>query len=226
VPDLTLIYYTANLVPERFAAAVRAHLLEVAPGIPLVSVSHRPIEFGRNICVGEIGVCTYNVYRQVMLGAMAADTPFVACCEDDSLYTPAHFAFRPPRSDTFYYNQARWWVEPSGRFRFRDRTGMHACIADRKLMVETLTRRFARYPEPIFDKERLRAWGEPGRYEKNLNLPRVAREKFYTEGAPVLTFNHPGGLNGQRRRNATDLFADELAPWGSAKDVWSRFYGA
>jgi hypothetical protein len=223
LPELTAIYYTANLVPEPFAAAVREHLLTVLPaGTPVVSVSHRPLEFGRNICVGEIGVSTYNVYRQVLLGAMAAATEFVACCEDDTLYTPEHFAHRPPANE-FHYNKARWWVEPQGVFRWRDRTAMHACVAPRRLMVETLQARFAAYPVPLTTKRELRSWGEPGRYEGNLNLPQVRREFFRTE-VPILTFDRKGSLYGLRRWNPEDVVAERLEPWGSAAEILERFH--
>ena len=48
--DLTLLYYTANKIPETFGQNVRNHLLSLFPeGIPIISVSHKPIDFGKNI---------------------------------------------------------------------------------------------------------------------------------------------------------------------------------
>jgi hypothetical protein len=221
--DLTLIYYTANRVEEAFAARVRAHLAALAHGLdlPIISVSQRPIDFGCNICVGEIGFSTYNVYRQVLIGALAATTGYVACCEDDTLYCAEHFAVRPP-ADEFWYNMSRWWVEPQGVFRWRDRSAMHACVAPRELMVQTLQARFAAYPEPLHTKKQLRSWGEPGRYEGNLGLPPVQRA-FFNTLRTIVTFDHKGSLYGMRRWNADDVIRPELPHWGTAAGLIEEF---
>jgi hypothetical protein len=224
MPELTILYYTANRIAEAFAWNVRLHLLDVADGIPIISVSQKPLAFGKNICVGEIGFSTYNVYRQVLIGAKAAGTRWVACCEDDTLYTREHLSARPP-ADEFWYNIARWWVEPQGVFRWRNRSAMHACVAPRRLMVETLEARFAAYPAPLWTKKQLRSWGEPGRYEGNLNLPEVKRAYFKTD-EPIVTFDHKGSLYGMRRWNPDDKIEEQLAPWGSAKELLRRFCGA
>lgn len=221
-PELTIIYYTANRIEERFAARVRDHLVETAAGIPIISVTQKPVDLGRNICLGDIGFSTYNVYWQVMIGSMHADTPYVACAEDDTLYTREHFEQRPP-ADEFGYNRARWWVEPQWVFRWRNRTAMHACIALRSLMVQTLDTRFRAYPKPIFDRKKLRSWGEPGRYEGNLNLPEVKRGFFDTPAAPVVTFDHKGSLYGLRRWNKDDRIERELPYWGTAAGLIEEF---
>ena len=43
--------------------------------------------------------------RAILIGAQAASTPFVACCEDDTLYAPSHFTYRPAL-DTFAYDRS------------------------------------------------------------------------------------------------------------------------
>ena len=47
--NITLLYYTASRIPEKFGENVRQHLLETAKGKPIVSVSQKPLEFGDNI---------------------------------------------------------------------------------------------------------------------------------------------------------------------------------
>lgn len=222
--SITVLYYTANRIAPHFAAAVRAHLRDVsAEGLPVISISHEPIAFGEeNIVVGKIRPSTYHVYRQILIGARAATTEFVACAEDDCLYVRAHFDERPTAGG-FLYNKNRWWVEPSSRFRWRDRTGMHTCIVSRELLIETLETRFDRIPEPASESEaRAAGWGEPGRYEHVLKLPRVGLEYRHGPG-PVLTFNHRPSLGGLRKGQETDILERSLAPWGKARDVWKRF---
>ena len=61
--DLTMIYYTANTEDPALENNVRNFLVKQANGIPIVSVSQKPIDFGTNICVGEVGFNHYNGKR-------------------------------------------------------------------------------------------------------------------------------------------------------------------
>lgn len=242
--DLTILYYTANRIDERFAIAVRRQLLDVAsrygagPGVfpPLVSIAQQPIdfrsEFGATICVGDIGASIYNCYRQILIGAKHATTPYVACCEDDTLYVPEHFTYRPAL-DTFAYNRQRWVItrrlsadtrRREAFFYFRERTQMAMCLAPRQLLIDTLEERFAKYPVEVPHEVAKRGWGEPGRYEKNLGLAPRKLEVFRTV-APCVTFNHGESLMGRRQVQATDVLATELPVWGDANALWTRIHG-
>jgi len=229
--DLTIIYYTANRIHDTFAQRIRQHLHQLLDGrVPVISVSQKPIDFGTNICVGEdIGFSAWVCYHQILQGARAAATPFIACAEDDSLYTWEHFEKRPA-GNHFLYNKNRWIMEdrgdPAPRFRWRDRTAMVGCIAPTELMIRTLEQRFEKFPEPIrqtYDP-RLVGWGEPGRYEGVLRLPKVGID-FFTSVSPILTFNHKKGLGGLRKSGVNDKIEINLPPWGDAKSLWEFYYG-
>jgi hypothetical protein len=225
VDDLAIVFYTANRIDDGFAARVRAHLLESSRGYPIVCVSQKPMSFGDlNICVGETGATSWFCYHQILTGAQAAGTRYVAMAEDDSLYVPEHFAMRPTHG-VARYNKARWWLEPT-TFRYRNRTGMHTGIFETELLIDTLTERFAKADtQPTESAYRKAGWGEPGRYEKNLKLSPV-RLEYVRTSQPVLTVNHRDSLGGRRRTNTTDLLQDTLEPWGRARDVWARFVEA
>ena len=95
--DLTLLLATANLLPDETARRIRLALLYVTGNrYPVVSVSQKPLDFGYNICVGEIGVNKYNAYRQLYIGTLAVKTEYVAVVDDDVLYAPGHFEHYPP----------------------------------------------------------------------------------------------------------------------------------
>jgi hypothetical protein len=101
----TIIYYTSNREDEKFEAKVRQKLLEVKGDIPIISVSQKPIDFGKNICVGDVGAQYLNLYRQLEIGCKEAKTPFVISAEADCLYPPDYFNFTPPKVDECYlYN--------------------------------------------------------------------------------------------------------------------------
>ena len=222
--DLTILYYSASLISDFFGDNVRKHLLETTMDqLPIVSVTQKPLDFGRNICVGVIGATVYNVYKQILTGAKWAETKYVVCCEDDTLYNPEHFEHRPP-ADTFAYSKQRWILDPDPIFRWRDRTGMCTCIVETRVLIDRLEEKFAAYPKPPRDKREAGDWGEPGRYERNLGLPHINMEIF-NETIPLVTFNHKPSLRGIRSKNQSDILKDELPYWGKAKDLWERIHG-
>lgn len=115
-PQTTVIYYTSNSEPEGFEQKTRDMLLEAIGGLPLISVSQKPINFGKNIWVGDVGVSNQNAHRQFQIGAMAASTPFVHVAEADTLYPKEYFQYLPPTIDRInwspiyllYLNRRSW----------------------------------------------------------------------------------------------------------------------
>jgi len=112
-----IVFYTDNTVAPDLAAVVRRELLKAAEGRPLVSVSHTPVDVGQNICVGPLVRSHLSMYRQMLIGAEALDTPILALAEHDCLYTPEHFWWEPPDDETFYYNVNHWFLQWDGTHR-------------------------------------------------------------------------------------------------------------
>ena len=84
-----LLYYTDNTLDGTKLCATVQILLK-SMDIPIISVSHRPIDFGRNI--------TYNgtrrqkaILEQIWLGLMQSKADMVYFVEHDCLYHPSHF---------------------------------------------------------------------------------------------------------------------------------------
>ena len=223
-PDLTIIHYTANALPDSFSSKVREALIQcIGDKYPIISISHKPMEFGTNICVGYIGRSIYNIYVQALIGAKAATTPYIACAEDDCLYIPEHFDHRE-QVDTFCYNVNTWKVHNANPpiYFTSGRPIFSACVAPRDLMISTLEERFRKYPKDGI--ARPYDFGEPGGYEWRLGLPKVEYKMFRTS-IPILAFNHKFATHGRRRITQYDTSAMELPFWGNAKDVWDRIHG-
>lgn len=106
MPDKTIIYVTANYEPLTMMAKIQKTLGRT--GLPIISVSHKPIDFGENICVGDVGRSGFNVHRQIAIGCKRARTKYVIWCEADTLYPPEHFEFTPPKDDRIYLNKNMW----------------------------------------------------------------------------------------------------------------------
>lgn len=222
--DKTIIYYTCNRISDFFANNVKSRLLELAGDIPIISVSHKPIDFGNNICLGDIGISVYNIYKQIFIGAQQAKTKYVICCEDDCIYTPEHFDYIPP-DDIFYYNENNWVVDPNYGFFWHRGGNMSNCIANTKLLVDTLELRFQKFPD-FMPREKCSGFSEPGRHEHYLGLPIVKMQLFKTI-IPTLTFNHRPSCGGMRKlmNYQKGTVTEVIEPWGRGKDLWETIHG-
>lgn len=220
--DLTIVYYTANQIDDAAAERIRGDLFKKANGLRIISISHKPIDFGENVCVGEIGVSLYNLFKQVLIGARMVTTKFMACAEDDYLYGPSRFEFIPPRDDTFYYDTNRWGLNQDGRFFWRMRTIFGMCIAPTQAMIDTLEARYAMYTSP--DTSKLKYFGEPGKYEGALGIPLVKMERIRLD-TPTVTFNHRLSMGKRRMVRVTDTVQRELPIWGDGKTLWEEYMG-
>jgi hypothetical protein len=102
--DLTIIYYTSNREKVSFESKIQADLFQKAQGIPIICVSQKPVRFGHNICVGDVGLSDYNIYRQMQIGCLEAKTKYVCTAEADCLYpSTGYFDFKPPDENIAYH---------------------------------------------------------------------------------------------------------------------------
>ena len=231
--DLTVIFYTSNFMTGHFIEQVKAHLLESIGNYPLISVSHKEMDFGENICVGEVGRSHLNIYRQILIGAKAAKTKYVAMAEDDILYHPSHFSGKRPSPGHFLYDMHKWsiftWTDPP-MFSMRRRKVVNHLISERDLIVEAMEERFAKADCLDFgsdeSKVNLSYWGDPGRYEKRMGVTVRPTEEYYAS-APGVVFTHPdayGYVSRGKRKILGKEKTDWLPDWGTAAEVMREFY--
>lgn len=112
--DKGIIFYTSNILDEKIASDVRQRLLNAE--LPIVCVSLKPMDFGRNIVLNlPPGITTMT--KQILTGLEASTAEVIFFCEHDVLYHSSHFDFTPPRKDVFYYNTNVWrWDYPKDRY--------------------------------------------------------------------------------------------------------------
>jgi hypothetical protein len=102
MPDMTVVYYTSNTDWPTLEQEVRNIIARNSDGLPIVCVSHRPVEgFGHNIVVGERERGWDSIFMQMRLGVEHASTKYVAICESDFLLPQTFFEFRPPDEETY-----------------------------------------------------------------------------------------------------------------------------
>jgi len=222
--DLTILYITANKIPENFAEYQRKVLLEAIGDYPLVSISRNPLDFGKNL-IDTAGISASNIYRIILRGAKEAETEYIAIAEDDTLYPKEHFDFYRPEKDTFAYNQNRFslftWGVPT--YSWRNRKTNATLIAPRKLLIEALEERFAKYPSGTAPN----ISGELGRerIEKSLGITiRKSVEVF--SGISVIQINHEMGIDDRAKRHKKTLGpikAYDIPFWGRANELIEHF---
>jgi len=136
--ESTIIYYTSNRENPEFEGKIQDNIIKNCGGLPIISVSHKPIDFGTNICVGEKPLSYSNVLRQTLIGLKAAKTEFCIGTEDDCLYPPKYFQFTPPTKDNVY-RYTNIVVNFDGRDRFWKKDYVEAAqMCGRKFWIDRI----------------------------------------------------------------------------------------
>ena len=195
-----------------FEKRVQENLLKVCGGLPIISVSQKPIDLGVNICVGNVGASGFNMFHQVQIACKTASTPFVISAEADCLYPPDYFKFIPPRLDACY-RDSNLYVMPDRRdyFFYKREGATHAQIVGRKFYLQVLAKLFKGAPkwslkELNFPKER---WGKKDVFDKihywktknpvfQIKTHKGMRYYTHSDRTPILTLPYWG--QGQKTR--------------------------
>jgi len=204
--DITVIYYTSNREEPQFEKRVRETLLEAVGDLPIISVSQKPIDFGKTICVGDIGASAENILVQLREGVLAAKTKYTVQTEDDCLYHKSYFDFKPERSDTIYQPDSFYvlWPEKPARY-YKKRRGDLSGFVNTKHLLN------------VIDKIMLK----PFDHLENVVRKHTRREQFHNE-IPIVSFKTRNGLHyGSVIRKKQG--ARELPYWGKTRALIKRY---
>jgi hypothetical protein len=151
------IYYTdCRLEGTKIVEESRKSIL--ASGLPIVSCSLRPIDFGKNIVLEGL-VRSYPTYvKQILTALKELDTEYVFFTEHDVLYHPSHFDFIPERDDVYYYNvnNFRWWIGAPTAISYDGLTSLSGLCCNRELAIEHYKLRMELIEKEGLDKFRSR----------------------------------------------------------------------
>lgn len=130
-----IIYYTDNQLNVKLSKRVQKNLLSM--GLPIVSTSLKPMDFGKNIHMKGM-IRGYEAYfKQILTALENSDADIIYFGEHDWLMHPSHFDFVPPREDTFYYNWNWWRVRSSDGHAVRyDTQLLPGLVAYRSLLIK------------------------------------------------------------------------------------------
>jgi hypothetical protein len=212
--DAAIVYCSSNMEDPKFEDRIKANILIACNGIPIISVTQKPIDFGKNICVGDdIGVSGFNFFRQVLIGCEEANAAFIISAEADCMYPPDYFTFRPKKIDVCYRNK-NLYVMPDKRPYFFHKPGgaTHSQIVGREFYISRLKMLFGDGPmwsteEKNFPKERHR---KEDVFEKN-------QIEFWETENPVFQVKTHRGLRYYTQSDRTPIH--DIPYWGNGKVV-------
>jgi len=214
----TILYYSSNHEKPEFENRIKDNILKNCGGLPIISVTQKPIDFGKNIVVGDVGVSGFNMFRQVQIGLKNITTEFVIATEADCIYPPDYFTFIPSRTDTCYRNKNLYVMGQHRNYFYKKEEGAtHAQVVSTKFYLDTLNELFAGEPEwsveqKNFPKEKF--------HKKREDI--FTKIEFYESQNPVVQIK-----TSQSMRNYTNsdrIPRYEIPYWGSGKAFRKKFY--
>lgn len=147
-----IVYYTDSKIDETLASAVRKKIKKIADlyNIDIISVSQKPLDFGKNICVGEKPYSYVSMYEQILAGLKEVPlNSIVNLCEHDVFYHESHFKILPEDKEHMFFNTNRYYWKQGMDYFFPAR-GEHALsqgVAYREFILRHVT-------------DRLEEWGK------------------------------------------------------------------
>ena len=217
--DLTIIYYTSNRENPSFEAKIQQTLLETIGDLPLISVSQKPIDFGKNIYVGDVGLSAQNAWRQFQIGAMEAKTKFVCSGEDDVLYAPDFSDFIPPTENAWYIAHPMyvlWALRGKKRaFGLKQQGSESAVIVGREYLIRMIEEMLKGHGEGLWKREP----------ELHGSLPLLFKDAVlghFNTKVPSVTFKSENDMH-RRTFFKRGSITRDIPYWGNSWDLLRRY---
>jgi hypothetical protein len=212
----TIIYYTSNKEHPDFEGKVQRGIIRANPGLPIISVSQKPIQFGYNICVGDVGHSYLNAFRQLLIGCEAAVTDFVVMAEADCFYPQkGYFDFDPTNLNTIYSYDNVWILwKKKGKDLYYYKEQTHASlIYGREFLIRLL-------------RESLKGLPEWSRERVGFPFYKPGQQFVYFIGDPIVNIKTGDSMNYGTRTSKDVQPVVTLPIWGPGKDlkekIWMR----
>lgn len=208
----TILYYTANTEDPIFEQKIRDDIKKKARGIPIISVSRKPIDFGTNICVGEKPVSYTSEWKQLLIGLKAATTKYVIAAEADCLYPEEYFSFTPT-DDRMMYNYDNIYIVWKFKNGFYKKRGFceGAQMCGREYWIERL--------EPLLPE----SWEPYTRLAENMLVTKIFPTRRVWSGNPIISFKTRDGVS--YRTTFVNDKLKEIPYWGQVEPLKVKFFG-
>lgn len=217
--EVTVLYYSSNREEETFEERIRKNIAANCGNLPIISVTQKPIDFGRNICVGVHESSYFNQFRQMLIGLKEITTKYTLMAEADFLYPPDYFTFVPENDDYPIYRKSAWVLYTNRR---HSACYLYKSSSEGAQIVNTEAFRGS-----------LERWRH--RYCRHLEWDgvlskRKGRQPFerlsvgvWTGGEPVVTFKTGRGVRPHTKTESKRHFS--IPYWGEALALKRKMFG-
>lgn len=211
-PTVGIIYYSAN--KEKIEDKVIKRIKEQAGDMPIVSVTFRPTDLGKNIVVGEHFPSDHNIYRQIQIACQNIDTEYVLSCESDCLYPDEYFQFKPDGKDIYRYSNIQMLLKNKDKF-YKKKWSESGQIAKREYLLKRLEKDF----------EGKKMWAEneeEGSFKASLGIYKDKEWDYFGKNA-IINIKTGDGLRptcGVEKETETT----ELPYWGNIIELRRNLY--
>ena len=216
--DKTIIYYTSNRELPEFEERIKNNILKVCGGLSIISVSQKPIDFGKNIVVGDVGASGFNMFRQVLIGCKEAKTPFVISAEADCLCPPDYFTFVPEKDNICYRNSNTYLLgRRSDYFYKKHEGGTWAQVIGRDYYIKRLEELFEGAPEWSVEEKNF-----PKERGKGVDIFTPAQIERFETVSPCISIKSGKGMRHYSHSDKTPIY--ELPYWGDGKALRAYYF--
>jgi len=214
--DLTIIYYTSNREDPRFEARIQRTLRHMSRPLPIISVSQKPIDFGKNICVGDVGLTGHNAQRQYLIGAKEAKTKYICNAEADFIYPREYFNFVPKRDDTFYFATPLYVLfaqrGKSNIFGRKPEKSGFSMVVAREFLVEKL--------EQVFNGKEM--WVQADTKNNLRHLYDLGRSEYFSMSTPLVSFKTDNNMH-RKTPHSRKSKVNELPSIGTVSSLIRKY---
>jgi len=214
------IYYTVNQLDPKIMQVCQNQLKDF-PG-EIVSVSTKPMTFGRNICLPDLKKSVPGMVKRILTALEASTGDIVFFLEDDVLYNSYHFGFIPPFENIYYYNVNNWrWDYPNDRlitYDYLKSLSMLCCYRElalnhyRKMMERIIEKKY----DWDYEKESdwARAWGyEPGTKSKKSGGFSNEEHDIWRSKYPNIDIRHTNNFTKRKTRPEDFKHPPDMTTW-------------
>jgi len=225
-PGATLVYYSDNHPDANILDACKNSVLKCMEqyGYPIISVTHKPVDFGQNIVV-DFERSVLSMYKQILIGLETAETEYIFQIEHDLLYHPSHFSYIP-ENGSYYFDRNLWRLDvDTGKAVFYQADVPSMMCAKRSLLIEHYKLKVDYITEHGHTSSL--GFSPPKGIPKEM---RIGKAKTYVSEYPCIDLRHDKTFT--RRRMSLEQFrnkpqdwkeADVIPGWGQTKDIVRQY---
>jgi len=211
-PKGAIIYISSNQEEPKFEARIMHDIITKRNGLPIYSVTQKPLNMGINKCIGDVGVSGFNFCRQLQMVVEMVEEDYVISCEADCIYSPDYFQFVPPILDAVYRNTNNYVIPYGQKYYLHKKSQTAYQVAGRKFLLDRLNFLLKGQPQ----------WStELKNFPKEIGQPFLTDWQEFTTKYACLQFKTGQGM---RKHTNSDKDPIYLLPyWGAAEGLTKKY---